>query len=100
MTDTLRMSCSITAILISRFLLALQEANQIDVRLDPDHPLYSSRNRYETVGFISSLGGFINPDISVSSSADFQSHVGSNSESLDEGSGTQVSQMAASSSSA
>ncbi|KAI0714212.1 hypothetical protein C8T65DRAFT_726765, partial [Cerioporus squamosus] len=48
----------ITAILISRFLLELQEANQVVVRLDPDDPLHSSRNAYDSSSFISSLGGF------------------------------------------
>ncbi|TFK83881.1 hypothetical protein K466DRAFT_602495 [Polyporus arcularius HHB13444] len=53
----------ITAILTSRFLLALQEANQTVVRLDPDDPLHSSRNPWDsgTPSFISSLGGFVNP---------------------------------------
>ncbi|KAI0697814.1 hypothetical protein C8T65DRAFT_697996 [Cerioporus squamosus] len=57
---------SVTAILVSRFLLELQEANQTVVRLDPDDPLYSSRSPYydsDTPSFISSLGGFINPDL-------------------------------------
>ncbi|KAI0714085.1 hypothetical protein C8T65DRAFT_158970 [Cerioporus squamosus] len=66
--------CSITAIFISRFLLALQESNQTVVRLDPDNPLYSSRNQYDstpaTPSFISPLGGFINPDLLVWSNDD------------------------------
>ncbi|KAI0694552.1 hypothetical protein C8T65DRAFT_54729 [Cerioporus squamosus] len=45
----------ITAIFISCFLLALQESNQRVVRLDPDDPMYSSRN--QSSSFISSLGG-------------------------------------------
>ncbi|RPD59021.1 hypothetical protein L226DRAFT_572371 [Lentinus tigrinus ALCF2SS1-7] len=55
----------ITAILMSRFLLQLQEANQAVIRVDPDDPLYSSRDPYDdTPSFISSLGAFINPDLS------------------------------------
>ncbi|RDX54079.1 hypothetical protein OH76DRAFT_1398374 [Lentinus brumalis] len=39
---------------ISRFLLELQEANQMVVRLDPDDPLHSSRNPYDsTPSFVS-----------------------------------------------
>ncbi len=54
----------LTATLISRFLLTLQEANQMVVRLHPDDPLYSSRDLYNsTPSFISSLGGFVNPDL-------------------------------------
>ncbi|KAI0697855.1 hypothetical protein C8T65DRAFT_698026 [Cerioporus squamosus] len=52
----------LTAILISRFLLDLQEANQAVVRVDPDDPLHSSRDPYDTPSFISSLGAFMNPD--------------------------------------
>ncbi|KAI0714146.1 hypothetical protein C8T65DRAFT_828873 [Cerioporus squamosus] len=53
----------ITAILISRFLLELREAEQMVVRLDPDDPLHSSRNPYaeSRPSFIASLGGFIDP---------------------------------------
>ncbi|KAI0719763.1 hypothetical protein C8T65DRAFT_736329 [Cerioporus squamosus] len=61
----------ITVILISRFLLALQEASQMTVRLDRDDPLHSSRNPWDsTPSFISSLGGFINPDLSARSDDD------------------------------
>ncbi|KAI0719741.1 hypothetical protein C8T65DRAFT_725181 [Cerioporus squamosus] len=61
----------ITAILISRFLLALQEASQAVVGLDRDDPLHSSRNPWDsTPSFISSLGGFINPDLSARSDDD------------------------------
>ncbi|KAI0695074.1 hypothetical protein C8T65DRAFT_758654 [Cerioporus squamosus] len=61
----------ISAILISRFLLALQEASQAVVRLDRDDPLHSSRNPWDsTPSFISSLGGFINPDLSTRSNDD------------------------------
>ncbi len=59
--------CSITAVLISRFLLDLQEANQRVVRLDCDDPLHSSRSPYDVPSFISSLGAFINPDLLTSS---------------------------------
>ncbi|RDX49072.1 hypothetical protein OH76DRAFT_1483313 [Lentinus brumalis] len=55
----------LTAILISRFLLELQEANQTVVKLDADNPLHSSGNAWDsTPSFISSLGGFINPALS------------------------------------
>ncbi len=61
----------ITAILISRFLLELQEANHIVVKLDADDPLHSSRNPWDsTPSFISSLGGFINPSRSAQSDND------------------------------
>ncbi|RDX54428.1 hypothetical protein OH76DRAFT_961081 [Lentinus brumalis] len=56
----------ITAILISRFLLELQEADQIVLRLDPDDPLHSSRNPWDSgPSFLSSLGGFVNPAVSA-----------------------------------
>ncbi|TFK78432.1 hypothetical protein K466DRAFT_614166 [Polyporus arcularius HHB13444] len=58
----------ITSILISRFLLELQEANHTVVKLDTDNPLHSSRNAWDsTPSFISSLGGFINPSRSAQS---------------------------------
>ena len=58
---------SITAILISRFLLELQEASQDIVRVDSDDPLHLSRDLVErTPSFISSIGGFINPDVLAS----------------------------------
>ncbi|RDX47651.1 hypothetical protein OH76DRAFT_724843 [Lentinus brumalis] len=61
----------ITAILISRFLLELQEANQVVVRLDPGDPLHSSRHPYDsTPTFISSLAGFVNPALSEAQSED------------------------------
>ncbi|RDX49203.1 hypothetical protein OH76DRAFT_1483407 [Lentinus brumalis] len=53
----------ITTVLLSRFLLDLQEANQTVVRLDCDDPLHSSRDPYDVPSFISSLGAFINPDL-------------------------------------
>ncbi|TFK83407.1 hypothetical protein K466DRAFT_555099 [Polyporus arcularius HHB13444] len=55
----------ISAILVSRFLLELQAANQMVVRLDPDDPLHSSRNPYDKPSFISSLGGSISPGLPV-----------------------------------
>lgn len=71
---------SITAILVSRFLLQLQEANQSTVRVDAEDPGQSSRDPYDTVSFISSLGAFINPDLSAVTSPDDDSevHVDSN----------------------
>ncbi|RPD73242.1 hypothetical protein L226DRAFT_536366 [Lentinus tigrinus ALCF2SS1-7] len=58
----------ITAILVSRFLIQLQEVNHAVVRVDPDDPLHSSRDPYsDTPSFISSLGGFINPDVRAES---------------------------------
>ncbi len=61
----------ITAILVSRFLLELQEANHTVVKLDADDPLHSSRNPWDsTPSFISSLGGFINPSCSAQSDDD------------------------------
>ncbi len=68
---SLRLTRRITAILISHFLLALQKANQMVVRLDPDDPLHSSRNPYDsTPSFVSSLGAFINPVLSTRSDGD------------------------------
>ncbi|RDX49130.1 hypothetical protein OH76DRAFT_1404030 [Lentinus brumalis] len=56
----------LTSILISRFLLELQEASQMVVRLDADDLWHSSRNPWESApSFISSLGGFVNPELSV-----------------------------------
>ncbi|TFK82230.1 hypothetical protein K466DRAFT_603848 [Polyporus arcularius HHB13444] len=61
----------ITAILISRFLLKLQETNHMVVRLEPDDLLHSSRNPWDsTPSFISSLGGFINPELARRSDSD------------------------------
>ncbi|RDX40556.1 hypothetical protein OH76DRAFT_1490192 [Lentinus brumalis] len=53
----------LTAILISRFLLDLQHADQAVMRLDPDDPLHSSRDPYDTPSFIASIGAFVNPDL-------------------------------------
>ncbi|KAI0704506.1 hypothetical protein C8T65DRAFT_830745 [Cerioporus squamosus] len=71
-----------TAILVSRFLLDLQEANQAVVRVDPDDLLHSSRDPYDTPSFISSLGAFINPELAVSADDmhDSESHNLSRSE--------------------
>ncbi|TFK83767.1 hypothetical protein K466DRAFT_589463 [Polyporus arcularius HHB13444] len=90
----------ITATLVSRFLLELQEANRMVVRLDPDDPLHSSRNYSDdTSSFISSLGACINPGLTVSRDDDYEPHAGSRSDEEQEG-GAGVSQVAASSSSA
>ncbi|KAI0714154.1 hypothetical protein C8T65DRAFT_644900 [Cerioporus squamosus] len=90
----------LTAILISRFLVALQEANQMVVRLDPDDPLHSSRNPYDsTPSFISSLGGFINPNLPAPAEDDLELHVRSHSDE-EEQDQAEASQAAASSSSA
>ncbi|TFK82270.1 hypothetical protein K466DRAFT_590631 [Polyporus arcularius HHB13444] len=74
-------SAPITAILVSRFLLELQEANQTVVRLDRDDPLHTSRDPYDsTPTFISSLGAFINPDLPALQDDDSELHgVGSRS---------------------
>ncbi len=64
--------CSLTAILISRFLLDLQETNQAVVRVDPDDPLHTSRDPYDTPSFISSLGAFVHPDDSARSDDEFE----------------------------
>ncbi|KAI0684482.1 hypothetical protein C8T65DRAFT_702085 [Cerioporus squamosus] len=60
----------ITTILISRFLLELQESSQRVVRIDSDDPLHSSRDSNDTPSFILSLGGFIDPDLPAGSDAD------------------------------
>ncbi|KAI0697858.1 hypothetical protein C8T65DRAFT_18470 [Cerioporus squamosus] len=58
----------LTAILISRFLLDLQEANQAVVRVDSDNSSHSPSNPWnDTPSFISSLGAFINPDLGTQS---------------------------------
>ncbi|TFK91440.1 hypothetical protein K466DRAFT_660053 [Polyporus arcularius HHB13444] len=62
----------LTAILISRFLLDLQETNQAVVRVDPDDPLHTSRDPYDTPSFISSLGAFVHPDDSARSDDEFE----------------------------
>ncbi|KAI0712727.1 hypothetical protein C8T65DRAFT_646740 [Cerioporus squamosus] len=69
----------VTAILVSRFLLELQEANQTVVRLDPDDPLHSSRHSEydDTPRYLSSLGAFIHPDLPAPSDDDSESHFGS-----------------------
>ncbi len=76
--------CSLTAIIVSRFLLELQAATQTVVRLDPDDPLHSSRNPYDsTPRFISSLGGFINMELPVPSDDVLEVNVGSYSDGED-----------------
>lgn len=70
MKQTVLMTCSLTAILVSRFLLDLQEANQTAARVDGVNANDSSRGSQwnasgdSTPSFISSLGAFINPDLS------------------------------------
>ncbi|RDX41568.1 hypothetical protein OH76DRAFT_1489391 [Lentinus brumalis] len=88
----------ITATLVSRFLLELQEANRMVVRLDPDDPLHSSRNfSDDTSSFISSLGACINPGLTMSRDDDYEPYAGARSDEEQEG-GARVSQVAASSS--
>ena len=71
---------SITAILISRFLLALQEANRDVVRVDPGDPLYSSRNYDDDIpSFISSIGAFIDPNLPAPRDEDLEWHLDSHS---------------------
>ncbi|TFK83872.1 hypothetical protein K466DRAFT_602487 [Polyporus arcularius HHB13444] len=77
----------ISAILVSRFLLELQEANQAVLRLDIDDPLHFSTSPYDsdTPSFVSSLGGFINSDISKDSEdVDLKPHEASCSEGEEE----------------
>ncbi|RPD53358.1 hypothetical protein L227DRAFT_658258 [Lentinus tigrinus ALCF2SS1-6] len=90
----------ITAILISRFLLQLQEADQQVVRVDFDDPLHSSRDPYDDVpSFISSLGAFINPDLaSANDDAHLDMHTSSHSDGEEEG-GTHPSEPQATASS-
>ncbi|TFK85292.1 hypothetical protein K466DRAFT_588226 [Polyporus arcularius HHB13444] len=85
----------LTAILVSRFLLDLQEANQMVVRLDPDDPLHSSRGSYDSApSFISSLGGFVNPNPSERSDdddgLDLQVRLHSGAPEVEEGVGVQA----------
>ncbi|TFK85367.1 hypothetical protein K466DRAFT_664555 [Polyporus arcularius HHB13444] len=87
----------ITAILVSRFLLELQEANQRDLVLGPNASMHSSRNPYDASSFMSSLGGFIIPDVSGRSAYDSELHFGSRSEAREEdGQASQASESAAS----
>ncbi|TFK84132.1 hypothetical protein K466DRAFT_665346 [Polyporus arcularius HHB13444] len=77
-SDVTIFTAPITAILISRFLLELQEANRTVVRLDPDDPLHSARDPFDNApSFISSLEGFVHPALSARSddhdSFDFES---------------------------
>ncbi|KAI0719782.1 hypothetical protein C8T65DRAFT_736344 [Cerioporus squamosus] len=54
---------TLTAILVSRFLLDLQEANQAVIRVDPDDPLHFSGNPYDDAPSFVSPGACINPDL-------------------------------------
>ncbi|KAI0689222.1 hypothetical protein C8T65DRAFT_700344 [Cerioporus squamosus] len=65
-SDVTIFTTPITAILISRFLLELQEASQRVVRIDSDDPLHSSRDSNDPPSFFASLG-FINPDLPAGS---------------------------------
>lgn len=57
---------SVTAILVSRFLLELQKANRAMVdMLDTDTD--------DVASFISSIGAFINPDLTAHSNEDYES---------------------------
>ena len=71
-----RPHCSITAILISRFLLELQEANRTVVRVDADDPLHFANNPYDdTPSFIRSLGAVISSGpLSHDDEGDVDSH--------------------------
>ncbi len=52
-----------TAILVSRFLLQLQEASHTILRVDSDDPLHISMGPYDgTPSFIRSLGAVLDPD--------------------------------------
>lgn len=67
---------SLSAVLVSRFLLDLQEADQVVLRVNVDDPLYSSRAN-DIPSFISSLGARINsPVLSAAQEDDLESHVG------------------------
>ena len=66
---------SITAILVSRFLLKLQEASRTVIRVDHDDPLHFSGGTYDdTPSFIRSLGAIIDSDM-PSYPADVTSHI-------------------------
>ncbi|TFK91446.1 hypothetical protein K466DRAFT_582826 [Polyporus arcularius HHB13444] len=94
-SDVTTFTGPLTAILISRFLLDLQEANKATVRVDGDYPLHSSvRDPYNTPSFISSLGAFINPDHPTRSDDELESHVVSRSDEEDKG-GAHVSESQA-----
>ncbi|TFK87792.1 hypothetical protein K466DRAFT_586068 [Polyporus arcularius HHB13444] len=73
----------LTTVIISRFLLELQQANQVAVRVDLDDSSQALRDPWDsTPSFISSLGGFINSDHPALSEDDdaFESQVGALSE--------------------
>ncbi|TFK91435.1 hypothetical protein K466DRAFT_660052 [Polyporus arcularius HHB13444] len=90
----------LSSLLVSRFLLDLQEADRMVVGLDVDNPLYfSTRNPWDdTTSFISSLGAFINPDLPPLSEDDYESesHMVSRTHGEEEG-GAQASDFPASS---
>ncbi len=66
---------------MSRFLLELQEANHAVVRMDPDDPLHSSRNTYDTPTFIGApLGAYITSDSSAPPDSGSESYTGSHSD--------------------
>ncbi|TFK92081.1 hypothetical protein K466DRAFT_659526 [Polyporus arcularius HHB13444] len=70
-SDVTSFTAPLTAILISRFLLDLQEANQAVVRIDD--PQRTSRNPWDdTPSIISSLGAFIDPDRPARSDDDME----------------------------
>ena len=63
--------CRITAILVSRFLLELQEAHRTVVRVDADDPLHFSYGAYDdTPSFIRSLGSAIDTELRLSLGAE------------------------------
>ncbi|RDX49178.1 hypothetical protein OH76DRAFT_560811 [Lentinus brumalis] len=65
----------LTSILVSRFLLRLQEASQTIVRVNSDDPLYSSTDLYdEAPSFIRSLGAIHHPDHTLLRDANSESH--------------------------
>ena len=80
---------SITAILVSRFLVELQAADRAAVRVDLDDALESSSNTMPS--FISSLGAFVNPDLELETSLGYD---GSRSEPREEEGGAQECEIA------
>ena len=63
------LDCSLTAILISRFLLDLQEANKHTVRLDADEPL-SSIDSVGSLSFVARTMGSLQSTIMPGHSGD------------------------------
>ena len=80
---------SITAILVSRFLVELQAADRAAVRVGLDDALESSSNTMPS--FISSLGAFVNPDLELETSLGCD---GSRSEPQEEEGGAQECEIA------